>query len=92
MEHFRLFIERIAPVEAKNGKFYYSFWVRVILEDLATLTVSGWKYFPVTGTVSEPSVAKGKGKFFNTSKANGPMYNMILLKAQKEFGYEVKDQ
>jgi hypothetical protein len=87
MEHFRLFIDEITPVETKNGVFYYSFWVRLILEDTCTIAISGWKYFPDKGNVLSPSIGKGKGKFFHSTKTNLEMHNMIVTKARSMFNF-----
>ena len=63
---------------------YYSFWVDVF-SGPQMMSVSGWKYFPDTQTISSPSVYKGDGKFFNTTKLTKEMFNRVAQVAAAHF-------
>ena len=78
-------IENFTPQEAKNGRRYYSFWVRVLMGPYF-ISISGWKYFPDTAKLSTPSQNKGGTKFINTTKTSAELYNRIQELAHEMFG------
>lgn len=75
-------IDNIAPHEARNGRRYFSFWAKVYFDDNRFMSVSGFKYYPDTKTISTPSVNKGDEKFINTAKLSALLYNDIRSAAE----------
>ena len=77
-------IENAVPQKAKTGRVYFSFWAKLFFDDEGSraISVSGFKYFPDTKSVSTPSINKGDTKFINTSKLTAEMYNDIRQAAE----------
>lgn len=75
-------IDNIAPHIARNTRQYFSFWAKVYFDNETFISVSGFKYYPDTKTISTPSVNKGDEKFINTAKLSAKLYNSIRSAAE----------
>lgn len=70
---------------------YFTFWAHAA-QGPKSITVSGWKYFPDTQTISTPSVMKGQGRFVNTTRVSKEFYNDVLAQATQYFaGWSTTD-
>lgn len=75
---------KLITPEGKQKREYYSFWVH-IFSGKDSISISGWKYFPDTQSISSPSVMKGQGRFINTTKTSKEFFNKVLYEATQYF-------
>jgi hypothetical protein len=83
IEQLQLNSKRVKSLETT----YYTFWVRFFaLGSPASISVSGWRYWPERRTLSTPSIKKSDARYFNTCKPTPDVYMAILSEVERLLG------
>ena len=83
----KFIIENIKWQSRPGQRAYVTFWVRFLFPSLpGYLSISGWRYYPDTGTMATPSVPKGGGKFMDLLHMSAEVYNAIGKEAYRLIG------